>query len=65
MHRVIENFVIQGGDITNSDGTGVLFFFIKGFSIYGKTFKDENFQRRHACAGLLSMANRGKDSNSS
>ena len=57
-HRIVENFVIQGGDIINNDGSS-------GFSIYGKHFSDENFTRRHACAGLLSMANRGKDTNSS
>nr|ABI14285.1 cyclophilin-like protein [Pfiesteria piscicida] len=57
-HRVIKGFMIQGGDFTNGDGTG-------GKSIYGEKFKDENFKLRHKRAGLLSMANAGKDTNGS
>lgn len=57
-HRIYKDFIVQGGDIINGNGTG-------GDSIYGPTFHDESTRGKHSARGLLAMANKGRHTNAS
>ena len=57
IHRAVKGKFLQGGDVVRGDGTG------PSISIYGDFFADENFQIKHDAAGILSMANRGPNTN--
>ncbi|ESO87540.1 hypothetical protein LOTGIDRAFT_76404, partial [Lottia gigantea] len=58
IHRVVQDFIIQGGDVTHKNGEG-------GMSLYGPIFDDENYKISHLSAGIVSMANYGRNSNAS
>jgi len=57
-HRLVKDMLLHCGDVFNQEGRG-------STSIYGATFNDENFVISHTSGGVVSMANRGKDTNGS